>query len=276
MRFTSKIVFLSITLASVVGIASAQQPMPVPNVGFKISFQPAETFRGTQIYRQADNLAYAYETDHAAADADGAPNAYHPNDLNKRCTKDPHVGLDCPANAGYPNASWWKEVLVPDPDNPSKAFVQPSGPFKGFFVAMTSLRKPHGDQTDPSTYVDATQFPYVVIPSGFGALPHVAAQGDVGVATHLESGKMTTFIVGDSGGRSDAKLGEASIALYAALGFPNANPRTGSGLPRGKIQYIIFPGSHRQGAVFGLGQTKTYTIRRWTSSRTPPGSSRLT
>jgi hypothetical protein len=31
--------------------------------------------------------------------------------------------------------------------------------------------------------------------------------------------------------------------LFAALGFPNANPRTGEGLPPGDIQYVLFPGS---------------------------------
>ena len=71
----------------------------------KIDFSPAETFRGTQIFRQANNLAYAYETNHTAVDADGAPNAYHPDD----------IGLDALANAGYPHTNWWKDVLVPDP-----------------------------------------------------------------------------------------------------------------------------------------------------------------
>src|SRR5215510_523249 len=97
-------VCLLFTLLTVIEAATAQQPVPVLNAGFKIHFRPSETFRGTQIYRQKDNLAYAYVTDHAAADADGAPNAYHPGDLNKSC-RDPHIGLDCLANAGYPNAS---------------------------------------------------------------------------------------------------------------------------------------------------------------------------
>jgi hypothetical protein len=213
-----------------------------------IDFNPAETFRGTVIYRQASNLAYAYETRHAAADADGAPNAYHPGDLHKHCHNDPHIGLDCLGNAGYPNTDWWNDVLVPDPDHPSRAYVQPSGPFAGYFVAMTSLRAQGGSKYDTATYVDSTRVPYVVIPSGFSSLPHVAKQGDVGIATHLASGRMTTFIVADAGGGSDAKLGEGSIALYEALGFPHPNPRTGAGLPTDSIQYILFPGSRRPGA----------------------------
>jgi hypothetical protein len=203
----------------------------------RIDFNPAETFRGTRIFRQANNLAYAYETNNKAVDADGAPNAYHPDD----------TGLDALANAGYPHTNWWKDVLVPDPANPSKAFVQSSGDFEGYFVAMTSLRSPNGNQLDPASYVDATRFPYVVIPTGFEALPHVAKPGDVGFATHLASGMTTTFIVADTGGGSGAKLGEGSVALFVSLGGQNPNPRTGSGVPTGKIQYIVFPGSRKPG-----------------------------
>lgn len=213
-----------------------------------LDFDEAEIFRGTRILRQRDGLAYAYETTHAAADADGAPNAYHPDDLNKDCRLDPHVGLDCLGNAGYPHTGWWQDVLVPDPDDGTKAYVQKTGPGKGFFVAMTALRAAQGDEYNPSTYVDSTTVPYVVIPSSFGALPNVAKQGDVGFATHLASGRTTAFIVGDAGGGSNAKLGEGSIALYEALGFPNVNPRTGQGLPTDAIQYILFPNSRKPGA----------------------------
>jgi hypothetical protein len=142
----------------------------------KINFTPAEKFRGTQIFRQANNLAYAYETAFKAVDADGAPNAYNPED----------TGLDALANAGYPHTSWWKEVLVPDPDHPSRAYVQTDGEFAGYFVAMTSLRHPHGEPTDPATYVDSTRFPYVVLPTGFTSLPHVARSGDTSRHRHHE------------------------------------------------------------------------------------------
>jgi hypothetical protein len=114
---------------------------------------------------------------------------------------------------------------------------------------MTSLRKPNGDRFSPSTYVDATKVPYVVIPTGFGGLPHAAGQGDVGLATDVTGGRSVAFIVADAGGGADARLGEASIALFEALGFPGVNPRTGEGLPTGSIQYILFPGSRRAGAA---------------------------
>ena len=121
-------------------------------------------------------------------------------------------------------------------------------PFAGFFVSMTSLRKQGGDKFDPATYVDATKFPYVVLPTGFTELPNVARPGDVGFATHLPSGLTTAFIrSGTPRGGNDAKLGEGSIALFSALGGQNPNPRNGSGVPAGKIQYIIFPNSRKPG-----------------------------
>jgi hypothetical protein len=199
----------------------------------KIDFTPANTFRGTQILRQKDNLAYAYETSYKAVDADGAPNAYHPKD----------IGLDYLKNAGYPNTSWWRSVIVPDKNEPSQAYVQPNGQFKGYFIAMTALRAEGKSKYETATYVDATKVPYVVIPTGFEKLPYAAEQGDVGLATHIDSGKTTAFIVADAGGGGDAKLGEASIYLFSALGGNNPNPRNGKGVPKGKIQYILFPNS---------------------------------
>src|SRR5690242_1677796 len=100
MHITWKAGSLALQMLLLSGIVSAQ-----PSTS---SFQPAEVFRGTQIFRLPDNSAYMYETTHTAADADGAPNAYHPGDLNKNCRRDTHIGLDCLANAGYPRASWWK------------------------------------------------------------------------------------------------------------------------------------------------------------------------
>jgi hypothetical protein len=214
----------------------------------ELDFTPAETFRGTTVLRQASNLAYAFETTHAAADADGAPNAYHPDDIGKR-PRDPHIGLDALANAGYPTTDWWDSVLVPDPADRRVAYRQRSGATRGFFVAMTALRRPGGDRYKVATYVDSTKVPFAVIPTGFERLPRVAGQGDVGLATDLGSGRSIAFIVADAGGGGDAKLGEASIALYAALGYTDVNARTGHGLPTGSLQYILFPGSRKPGAA---------------------------
>ena len=210
------------------------------------TFGPWMEFKGTQLFRNAAKTAYVYTTAHSRIDADGAPNAYHPDDVGKHCTNDPHIGLDCPANAGFPNTTWWPDVLVPDPNDPSKPYQQKEGPFKGFFIAGTWLSDPSLPATDPARFVDSTKVPYVVFPGNtFDDLSGTGFKGDVGIAWHTVSGKTTPFIVADQGGGSDAKLGEGSIALYEALGGQNINPRTGAGVAPGKVRFVVFPGSRR-------------------------------
>lgn len=201
-------------------------------------------FKGTKLLRNTAKTAYVYVTGHSRVDADGAPNAYHPSDVGKNCAHDEHIGLDCPANAGFPNTDWWGSVLVPDPQDPSKPFVQPSGPTKGFFVATTWLSAPGVANTNPSKYVDSTKIPYLVFPgSTFSGLSGTGFKGDVGIAWHSQTGRSTAFIVADKGGGADAKLGEGSIALYEALGGQNVNARTGAGVAPGKVRFLVFPGS---------------------------------
>jgi hypothetical protein len=106
------------------------------------------SYKNTQLWKIPDSQAYFYVVSHMAIDADGAPNAYHPQDK----------GIDFLANAGYPNGGW-KSVLVPDPQNPSKPFVQPSGEFKGYFISQTTLQDRSLPVTDIRRYVNSTKVP---------------------------------------------------------------------------------------------------------------------
>jgi hypothetical protein len=205
---------------------------------------PEAKFKGTRLWRDPASGAYCYVTAHSRVDADGAPNAYHPDDLGRR--RPPFLGLDNPANAGWPGTRWWNSVLVPDPQNPLRPYRQVSGPFRGYFVAMTSLKVRGGTATDPATYVDSTKVPYTVLPgSSFPRRAGTGAPGDVGFAWNLANGKSTAFVIGDTGGGSNARLGEGSIALFRALGGTNPDARNGSGVAPGKMRYVVFPGSRR-------------------------------
>ncbi len=200
-------------------------------------FSEWKTFKQTKLYRADGGTAYFWVTSRAAVDADGSPRAYHPDDVGKPCGAT-GAGLDCPANAGYPNASWWPTVLAADPGNPGKAFVSPSG----FFVSMTALTdQDNGNPRDPARYADASTIPYVVFPRPFNQMSGTGLMGDIGVAYHLSTKKITPFVVADVG--PDEGLGEGSIALFAALGGNNPNPRTGSGIAPGKVLYLAFPRS---------------------------------
>ncbi len=188
--------------------------------------------------------AYVFATTGVKVDADGAPNAYHPDDVGLHCTKDTGFrGLDCPANAGYPGTPWWPSVLVADPQDPSRPYIQPpSSAFAGFFVSQTSLKDTAKPSTDPSKYVDSRSVPYLVFPGNFHKMKGTGNLGDVGFALNISNGKGSALIVAEIGPAA-AKLGELSIALAAALGGENLNPRTGAGAPTGKILYVIFPRS---------------------------------
>lgn len=206
---------------------------------------PDAKFKGTKLFRDATSDAYCYATAHSRVDADGAPNAYHPGDLKRRSP--PYLGLDNPANAGWPgHPDWWPSVLVPDPADSSRPFVQPSGPFQGYFVAQTSLRVRNGNPLSPSTYVDSRSVPYTVLPgSVFPKLAGTGAPGDVGIAWNLANGRRTAFVIADTGGGSDARLGEGSIALFKALGGTNPNARNGTGVAPGTVRFVVFRNSRQ-------------------------------
>jgi hypothetical protein len=205
------------------------------------SFDSWRTYRNAELRRTADGHAYFWITSRTAIDADGAPTAYHPDDVGDPCGAS-GAGLDCPANAGYPTKTWWPSVLAKDPANPTKAFVQPSGPGKGFFVSKTALfDSGNANERDPNRYVDASTISYVVFPGPFFELSGTGLKGDLGVAYHLVTKRMTAFVVGDIGPAEP--LGESSIALFRALGGSNPNPRTGAGVASGKMLYIVFPRS---------------------------------
>ena len=195
------------------------------------------TFRGTAVYRTADQSAYLYKTNYIAIDADGAPNAYGPND----------TGIDTNVHAGFPGQSWWPYVLVPDPVDPSKPYVQTSGTYKGMYVSKTHLYNTMGAYTDPATYVDALKIPYIVFPTGFMEIKGAGGMGDFGVAIAATADGKRRYrspaIVADSGGGAEPPLGEVSVYLANALGGKNVNPRNGAGQPKGPFVHVIFPGT---------------------------------
>lgn len=191
-------------------------------------------YAGTEIRQIDDGPAYTYRTAHKSLDADGSPRAYHPK---------AGMGLDDNLNAGYPNKGW-RGVLVVDPHDASKPYVQTDGSCAGFFLSKTSLRDRNGAATAPATYVDAETVPYIVFPGEFYAIPGSGRYGDLAMVRTADGKHETAAIVAD-GGPAKAPLGEMSLALAAALnpGGDTPNPRTGEGAPKGEIEYIVFPGS---------------------------------
>jgi hypothetical protein len=192
-------------------------------------------YENSTIYNIPGGKAYAYVTDFMTIDADGAPNAYHPED----------TGLDLLKHAGYPHTSWWKDVLVTDPAHPDRPFVMSSGTYTGYYLSMTALSDPRKSCTDPACYVDATSVPYLVFPEQFSIIEGVGALGDIGMAINLSTGKMAPFVVADIG-PGNHPLGEVSIRLAEMLGGGKVSARTGPEKPLGRILYIVFPGTRQR------------------------------
>ena len=158
-----------------------------------------------------------------AIDADGAPNAYHPDNL----------GTDDLVNAGH-LGNWW--ALVTDRGEP---IIQRQGPFEGFYVSMTWLHREDGLHTpsDPEYWVDARHVPYLAIPRSVFE-PAGIGKGDLAFVLNEQTGAASYAIVADWG--TEETLGEGSIALAELIGVPSS-PRVG-GVPGGVV-YLVFPNS---------------------------------
>lgn len=165
-------------------------------------------------------------------DADGAPRAYHRDGR----------GLDHLANAGRPG-SWWGLVT----DARGEPVVQTaSDPAPGYFVSRTSLEDRARAETDPHRYVDATRVPYVVLPGGAANRAWLRARGvslgDLIVVHNQRTGRTAFAIWADVG--PAAHLGEGSIALAEALGYPNTSARNGGGAASENL-YLVLAGTSR-------------------------------
>lgn len=174
------------------------------------------------VWRQPESSAFFFESS-MSVDADGAPNAYHPENL----------GLDDLANAGATGS--WSGLAV---DKSGDPYIQsPDDPFPGYYVSATDLSDSSKTANDPTRYVDASRIPYIVLPEGIETQTG-AHLGDFAVVFNLQNLKSSPAIFADTG--PPDRIGEGSVALAENLGlWPDA--RSG-GTTRG-ILYLIFPGS---------------------------------
>jgi len=197
-------------------------------LNFQMNHQ-GEMEREIPIMRISGDSAFFYEAG-MTIDADGAPNAYHPD----------NTGLDDLANAGGPGH--WEGLAK---DNFGEPFVQgPGDPYPGYYVSATALTDRTKMLSDPARYVDATHVPYIVLPGGM-ARSIGMRPGDFSVVYNPRNGQSSYAIFGDVGPYD--RIGEGSIALARNLGV-HEDARNGGG--RRGMMYLLFPGS-------GDGQPKT-------------------
>jgi len=181
-----------------------------------------EPERDIPIGRLSGSSAFFYESG-MTIDADGAPNAYHPD----------NTGLDDLENAGSPGH--WQGLAK---DAQGEPYIQgPDDPFPGYYVSATALADRSKPVSDPTRYVNATRIPFVVLP-GEMARQLGARPGDFAVVFNPRNGQNSYAIFGDVGPRD--RIGEGSMALAEKLGI-RSDARNG-GARRG-ILYLVFPGS---------------------------------
>lgn len=206
--------------------------------------------RNVPIGRLRGNTAFFYESG-MTIDADGAPNAYHPD----------NTGLDDLANAGTPGR--W-EGLAKDPDG--EPYVQgPDDPYPGYYISATALADRSKPPNDPSRYVDASRIPFIVLPGGM-ARQLGARPGDFAAAFNQRNGKSSYAIFGDVGPFD--RIGEGSIALAENLGI-RSDARNG-GARRG-ILFLVFPGSGngRPRTIDEINAEGAKLLQAWESSTAP-------
>jgi hypothetical protein len=197
-------------------------------------YRHGELRREVPVWRMSQSSAFYFDAG-MTIDADGAPNAYNPQ----------NTGLDDLKNAGEPGN--WEGLAKDKNGNP---YVQgPNDPFPGYYVSCTSLTDWDKDDSDPAKYVDASKIPFVVLPREV-VRESGARIGDFAAVFNLRNGRSSYAIFADVG-----TMGEGSVALAKRLGI-DADAREGG--TRGPIRYLVFPGSGN-GRPRTLGEIATVT-----------------
>jgi hypothetical protein len=196
------------------GCANARQMLP----NLVLRDRDGEHFQEPRISQFPDNTFFFVAG--MTIDADGAPNAYHPDD----------IGIDELANAGRPGH--WNGIITDGHGNPM--VQRESDPFPDYYISCTSLTDKTKELNDPSRYVDATKIPYVALPEEI-AERGGARLGDFAFVLNLRNGKSSFAIYADIG-----TVGEGSVALAERLGI-SSNARYGG--ESGGVLYLFFPGS---------------------------------
>ena len=208
-----------------------------------------EAERDIPIGHLPGNPAFFYESG-MTIDADGAPNAYHPD----------NSGIDDLGNAGAPG-NW--EGLAKDAHG--EPFIQgPGDPFPGYYVSATALADRSKAINDPARYVDASKIPFVVLPGGL-ARELGARVGDFATVFNERNGRSSYAIFGDVGPID--RIGEGSVALAENLGI-HSDARNG-GTWRG-VLYMVFPGSGegRPKTIEEINEHGQHLLREWESGIT--------
>ncbi len=227
--------------------------------------------KGSATVTRLDGAALKFHSP-LAINTDGAPNAYHIDGrptgaLNTLCNAGRVVSLNHGTYEGRENcdrfladvraaqrAGWqgnprvvWHGIVTRDQAR-HEPVIQASGEYAGYFVSSTSLQNKAFKQDDQRRYLDARVVPFLVLPRRSAFLTQGGAKlGDLAFVIDPATQLYTFAVVGDLG--PQGKLGEASIALAAAIKGKHFDPKALTGKEMRKLVVpqevvtVLFPGS---------------------------------
>ncbi|GEM_PF-1224161 len=199
---------------------------------------------GHSAWRLSGSTAFFYKSS-MSIDADGAPNAYHPND----------TGIDFLGNAGRPG-NWWALVTDNGRHDGNPVIQGSDDPFPGYYISTTALVDGKFPEKDPRRYVDATRIPYIVLPNNSLIWNTGVKKGDFAVVYYKKTQQLSFAIFADVGPKNE--LGEGSVKLAQNLGHdPFVNGRVRRGISE-DVFYLVFPGSGN-GKPRTIGEIETLT-----------------
>ncbi len=170
-----------------------------------------------------------------SCDVDGSPNAY--NATNDDLALDILESAEGKRAGGAPDGAITvqpsEDIVVYVDGAP---YVQPDGPFKGFFVSKTSLENPLLPETSPLRYLDARTTQYVVLPE---TMVPEATLGDLIAVYDPDTHKVAFAIYGDIGPQTES--GEASLATIKRLGLNCVDGKDSPCEARNDILFVVFP-----------------------------------
>lgn len=199
-------------------------------------------FAGLAVHRidAGSRRAYAFLQRQPRLTAQGAPDAYHPDDNGSGSLRE----------SGWPGGAW-RERLVADPHQPQRPLRQADGATAGYFVSTTALRDPRFPRSSPSAYLDAGRVPYLALPEAWLAQNGAGALGDFVAVHDRGSGRRSLGLIGDAG--RDRAMGALSERMAGDLSGHRAEARTGRGTPTGPLLCLVFAGTRCEQLLRPLG-----------------------
>jgi hypothetical protein len=258
---------LNVLAVILLSTVTAQEPLRTP-----IALPPEYTQLKTLVGLNGEE-AVGYRLNTMKVDADGAPNAYHPENIPEALDHLANAGavieylgapklfakdgestrkwMDLFREArtkdfrGYPKFVWWGIVH----DN-GKPIEQTTGKYAGYYISETTLTYRDKPERSLERQVDSATVPYLALPRKLAPADNGPMRlGDLAVVLDEETGRHVYAIIGDT--RPAEWAAEGSVCLAERIGGGmRSGRRAGYDMER-NCTVLVFPysGDGRDGGL---------------------------